>query len=109
LTDFLKGKKYFVEEAVDGWDALHKLDCNTFDIIITDIRMPGMNGLDLISELKSLKLEIKIICMSGNSSGRYLAISKEQIKELDSDAFLVKTFDLGELHTLLKRLLEPAC
>jgi CheY-like chemotaxis protein len=106
LTDFLEDKKYFVKEAVDGWDALRKLDYNSFDLIITDIRMPGMNGLDLISELRNLKVNTKIIGMSGNSSCSRPDILAADMNKLDSDAFLKKPFELQHLYKVIEQLLE---
>jgi len=105
LKDFFKGKEYYVVDAVDGWDALRKVSSNSFDIIVTDIRMPGMNGMDFISELRRLRVKSKIIGMSGNSSNCSPDIFTHNAHKLESDAFITKPFDLQELHTLVKQLL----
>lgn len=52
-------------EAVDGFDALEKLNKDKFDLIITDINMPRMNGLQLIETVRGMeKLTIPIIILS---------------------------------------------
>src|SRR5450830_302563 len=48
----LKGAGYAVEEAIDGRDALNKLDGRKFNLIISDLNMPNLDGLSLVRELK---------------------------------------------------------
>jgi two-component system response regulator YesN len=59
------------DEACDGKEALKKLSANQFDLIITDIKMPGMNGLEFLSELKLRKWDICLILLSTHSDFEY--------------------------------------
>jgi len=52
ISNLLKNKGYPVEQAVDGFEALDKVKNDTFMFVITDYFMPGMNGLELIREIK---------------------------------------------------------
>jgi predicted signal transduction protein with EAL and GGDEF domain/CheY-like chemotaxis protein len=56
-----------VEQAVDGHDALMKLDSNAFDIVLLDINMPGLNGLEVCRLIRQLqKSDLPIIIVSGS-------------------------------------------
>jgi CheY-like chemotaxis protein len=56
-----------VRFASDGREALQKIACVHFDMVVTDIVMPEMNGIELIGELRRRYPEIRIIAMSGGS------------------------------------------
>ncbi len=104
LAEFLEGEKYSVKVALDGYDALRKIEKSSFDVVITDIRMPGMNGIEFVSELRERNIKTKIITMSGESScSPELRI--EEINNLDSDIFLEKPFDLQNLLKTIEHLL----
>src|SRR5207302_7762573 len=83
-----------ITSACDGWMALMKIGAaaEPFDVIITDHRMPRMNGLDLVRRLRVRKFTGQIIVLSA-----YL--TKENIQayeELEVDMMLAKPFDVGE-------------
>lgn len=60
-----------IETACDGEEALSKIKITKFDLIITDIRMPGLNGLNLIKSLKTESPSTKIVILSGYSDFSY--------------------------------------
>ncbi len=67
VTMTLKPQKYKIEEAVDGMDALTKLNDNTYDLILLDITMPRMDGYQLCKIVKGNKQtkDIPVIMLSG--------------------------------------------
>ncbi len=60
-----------VDEASDGKEALKKLASNHFDLLLTDIKMPGMDGIELLTELNILKWDICVIFLSTHSDFNY--------------------------------------
>ena len=64
LAVILDKEGYKIDEAKDGKDALGQLDRNEFDFILTDIRMPKMNGMDFLDELKKRNSDALCIVMS---------------------------------------------
>lgn len=61
----LDGRWEVVAEAMEGQEALEKLEDNVLDLIITDIKMPVMNGIELCKHIREKGSEIKIIILSG--------------------------------------------
>ena len=80
-------------EAADGKEALKLIREIRPEILITDIRMPEMDGIELIREIKKLDLNIKITILSGYSDYDYL---KAAIR-LGVDNYLLKPIDNDEL------------
>jgi CheY-like chemotaxis protein len=102
LALILGGPGAKITNARDGWMALMKIGATAepFDVIITDHRMPRMNGLDLVRRLRVRQFTGKIIVLSA-----YL--TKENIQayeELEVDMMLAKPFDVGELQLAMDLL-----
>lgn len=72
------------------------------DIVITDLRMPGMNGFELLSELRSIDEDVPVVVMTGYSS---VENAVEAMKRGASD-FIKKPFDFEELRIMLERTLK---
>jgi len=72
------------------------------DVVITDLRMPGMNGFDLLSELRSIDGEVPVLVMTGYSS---VENAVEAMKRGASD-FIKKPFDFEELRLMLERTIK---
>ena len=78
-----------------------------FDLVITDIRMPGDNGLQLISDIRKRNSTVKIIAMSGGGyvpADDYLRISRL----FGADAILQKPFSVDSLLNEINKLISPA-
>ncbi|HVJ48939.1 response regulator transcription factor [Desulfitobacterium sp.] len=93
------------EEASDGKEALGKLTDRHIDLIITDIKMPGMNGIEFLSELRLRKWDICTILLSTHSDFEY---AKQGIR-LGAFDFMSKPLDdniLGEALERTKAFLE---
>ncbi|MEK7846030.1 MAG: response regulator, partial [Nitrospinota bacterium] len=95
---------YYVEMAVDGQDALLKLQNRDFDIIVSDIQMPNMNGLELTEEIKQSEKykHIPVILVTALESME----DKKRGIEVGADAYIVKSsFDQSNLLETIKRLI----
>ena len=65
ICEILEDAGHNVRFAADGREALRKLSCAHFDLVVTDIVMPEMDGIELIGELRRRYPETRIIAMSG--------------------------------------------
>lgn len=93
-----------VVEASNGFDALRLLPLTPFDLIITDINMPDINGLELISFLKKNPdyKNIPLIILTTEKSEK----DKERGLALGASEYLVKPFDPEELRIAVKKYLK---
>ena len=64
LKDFLADEGYEADSARNGSEALLKLAKESFDLVITDIRMPGLTGFDILSAIKKLELGMPVIVIT---------------------------------------------
>lgn len=103
LYQFLSAKKYDVVSASDGLDGLKLIEAEKqgFDLIITDIVMPNISGLAIISIVKKKYPGIPVIAITG--WGEY---PEKLAVEAQADLVLEKPFDLNELDDLIKDLLS---
>ncbi|MEW9502203.1 response regulator [Jeotgalibacillus marinus] len=89
-------------EAYDGSHALQLLQENTFDIMITDIKMPKMTGLELIFHCKELNKDTKYIVLSGFQEFEYI---KKGLK-LGIENYLLKPVNEEELINTIENVIE---
>lgn len=100
----LAAEGYTVIEAKRGEEALAKLELDNFDLLLTDIRLPGLNGLQVTERLRERNLDITVITMTGYSNME-MAI---QALSLGVDEFLIKPFTLDSLRVTVGRALEKS-
>ncbi len=91
---------YDVTTVNDAEHALQVLGREKFDLIITDIRMPGRNGVELITEIMGLRKDIPIIINTAYQSYR------EDFMTWAADAYVVKSSSLDELKSKIKELVN---
>lgn len=70
LLDVLSGEGYKVSLAKDGQDSLKQLRNRQFDLLITDIEMPRLDGIGLVHKMKRAGRKEKVIVMTGKSAGQ---------------------------------------
>ena len=99
----LKGAGYNVVEAVDGVDALNKAKGQTFDCIVTDVNMPGKDGITLIKELRALpNYKFTPMLMLTTESGMD---KKQQGKEAGATGWIVKPFNPDQLLKTINKVM----
>lgn len=89
-------------EALSAEEALDYLADRRFDIVITDIRMPGSSGIELLKGIKAHDPEVQVIVMTGSPD---VDLAVEAIRS-QADDYLVKPFELGQLTHSVTRALE---
>jgi CheY-like chemotaxis protein len=100
----LAGESFEVETAVDGLDALRKLDGPAPNVVLLDLRMPRMNGLELIGAMKRQPAlaAIPVIILTGD-----LGAAREALAA-GAAGHLRKPFDLNEVVAAVLRHAAPA-
>ena len=86
----------------DASSCLEEFKKDGADIVITDLRMPGMNGFELLSELRSVDQDVPVVVMTGYSS---VENAVEAMKRGAND-FIKKPFDFEELRIMLERTIK---
>ncbi|MDO6966173.1 response regulator [Rhizobium alvei] len=94
---------YNVTEAVDGMDGLNKLKDGQFDLVITDLNMPNMDGLTMIRELRKLPAftGVPVIFLTTESDGEL----RQQAKAAGATGWLTKPFDPENLVKIARKVL----
>ena len=95
----LEDEGFTVELAKNGEEALEKLPEFKPDLITLDIKMPGMNGIEVLKRIREQDRQLPIVLCS--AYGEY----KQDFTTWASDAYVVKCADLSELKTTIRRLL----
>ena len=82
---------YAVESARDGLEALDKFKTNPPDLVVLDINMPGMNGIEVLRQMKELRADLPIILSSAYQE------YKQDFGSWASEAYVVKSANMDEL------------
>lgn len=93
LREILEYEKYHVDEAADGISALESAKNNNYDVILCDIKMPNMDGLELLDKLFSINPDFTVVMISGHGN---IETAVEAIKKGAFD-FIQKPLDLNRL------------
>ena len=97
-----------ITTAVDGVEGLEKFKTNSFDIILTDINMPRMNGLEMVKEIRATNKDISILILSAHDEssllldGIYLGVDGYILKPLKLEQFLMSLAKVCEKIELIQ-------
>ncbi len=102
VLDHLRSLGWTVDEAETGARALQLVKANRYEVVLSDIRMPGMDGATLLGEVKKLSPRTEVVMMTAYGS------SDDAVSCLKKGAadYILKPFDLDDLSFRLNRLLE---
>ncbi len=101
-TRILEGDRYQVESVLDSWEALRRIDENGCDVLVLDIMMPRIDGLEVLQHVKERHPDIDVIMMTGLSQIQ-TAVRAMKLGAFD---YLSKPFDPDELKLVVDRALE---
>lgn len=102
LRDFLKGEGHDVSEAENGQKALEKVRKDYFDLLLLDYKMPEMNGLEVLKQVKGINPEIDVIMMTAYGT---VEMAVNAMKSGAAD-YITKPIELDELLILIDRVSE---
>ena len=91
-----------ITTAVNGEDGLEKFKKDNFDLILTDINMPKMNGIEMITKIRELNRDIPILILSAyNESGYFIETIKQGV-----EGYLLKPIDLSQFVDMINKAVE---
>lgn len=102
LKEILEEKDHEVDEAADGLEGFRKLSQGAYDLCLSDIKMPKMDGLEVLSKTIEAGIPTNFIIISAHGT---IDIAVEAVKKGAFD-FLSKPFDLGRLEITLRNALD---
>ena len=94
------GKTYYVDVAPTGKQALYKIDIEHYDVIILDLNLPDMTGLDICQQLRERGQQVPILVLTAESE----VLTKIKVLDCGANDYLTKPFCLGELKARLRVL-----
>ncbi|MFH1287725.1 MAG: response regulator [bacterium] len=96
---------YYVRTALNGKEAVETVKRESFDIVYTDMIMPGMNGVEVCKEIKSISPDTEVILFSGTAHG----VAKYQIEFIASggrEELLRKPLSKNEMLGVTEKILQ---
>lgn len=102
IAEDLELEKYTVDRCYDGADAHERLFVEPYDLVILDLNLPGMDGLELLRRIRSERPELRVLILSARAQ----LSDKVAGLDLGADDYLTKPFDLEELEARVRTLLR---
>lgn len=102
IAEGLEIDGYAVDTCYDGNEAYDLMYVENYDLVILDLNLPGMDGIEILEEIRKTNNEIKILILSARGS------ISDRVKGLDIGAndYLIKPFDFEELEARIRNLLR---
>jgi len=100
LQSILEENGYIVDSAISGEEALRKIETFVPDVILLDLMMPGMSGIDLLKKFREMELDIPVVIISAYKEYEY----QKKTLELGAKEFFLKPLDKDKLISYLERL-----
>ena len=102
IAEDLELEKYTADRCYDGADAYERLFVEPYDLVILDLNLPGMDGLELLRRIRSERPELRVLILSARAQ----LSDKVTGLDLGADDYLTKPFALEELEARVRTLLR---
>ena len=102
LKDFFEEEGFETDSVSNGVDALQMFSKDHFDLVITDIRMPGLTGLDILPRIRRLKPETPVIVMTAYGSDDV----RRRAFEKGATTYLEKPIQLSKLRSVIREMVS---
>ncbi len=106
VREILEMADHLVIEASDGVQALEKFAVNNVDLVITDVVMPNMDGVDFVTKLREMFPDVPILTISGGSRVVSARFGLDSALLSGANASLTKPFNAKQLLEKVQQLLE---
>lgn len=101
FASILKEEGYIISTAKDGFEAIKKLNKEFFNIAIIDMKLPGMNGIDILRKAKDINCDISVIIITAYASVENTALALNE----GADAYILKPPNIDEIKLFIKKSL----
>lgn len=101
IRSYLEFKQHVVDRAFEGPEALDKMQHGTYDLIILDWQLPGMDGIDVCREYKNGNGTAPVLMLTGRTDPKEV----KQATEVGAIGFLAKPFKLDQLDKNVEKIL----
>ena len=98
----LREERFTVTAVADGSEAIAEVETGQFDLVITDLRIPGIDGFEVLKAVKKNKPETSVIILSGYADEQLTT----KALRLGADDFIQKPCDIDDLVFRIRRCLE---
>jgi DNA-binding NtrC family response regulator len=102
LNRVLSTEGFIVKEAINGLEALKRLEVEDYSLVLLDLKMPGLNGIETLKKIRELDINLPIIMISAYGSISE-AVEAMKLGALD---YLIKPFDIEELKIIVERAIK---
>lgn len=102
LSEHLRGEGYAVIEAEDGADCLNKVAEFAPDLVVTDLKMPGIDGMEVLRRLREEDRDVPVVVITAHGAVE----SAIEATRLGASAYLSKPFDLREVSIAVQKALD---
>lgn len=100
LNEIFKKEGYTVFQAANGMQALNMFEEKEPDLVILDMKIPGMNGIEIYNRMKRLQDCVRVIFMTAYSEQEMF----EKSEHIDALAYFSKPFDINEMRSTVKNI-----
>jgi DNA-binding NtrC family response regulator len=104
LREILEYEKFIIEDAPDGIEALELIQKNTYDVILCDIKMPKMDGIEVLTKILEIHADAVVVMISGHGN---IETAVEAIKKGAYD-FISKPLDLNRLLITIRNAMDKS-
>lgn len=102
MQDFFEERDYSVETAATGLEGLEKYQKGSYELVISDMMMPELYGLDVLKKIREKNPEQRVIMLTAVQEPEVM----EKARQLGCRFYLVKPFSLSELEARVKECLQ---
>jgi DNA-binding response OmpR family regulator len=97
LTRFFEGEQFEVWQAADGNEAMHMVGKRPFDVVVTDLKMPGPDGIEVLRQIRHVSPETVVLILTAYPTPD----TTVKALELFSDGYISKPVSLKQLKTVV--------
>lgn len=98
----LESEEMLIDDAINGEEALVKLEASSYDLLLLDLKLPGMNGMEVLKQVRKAYPALKVVIISAHGT---IQTAVEALKAGAAD-FIEKPFTPVELRELVQAVLE---